>query len=267
MENCINSIVEDTEPAGNVSMRWVEISQFGFLFSIDSNSGATTTNLTPEQRQQVINECVQAMISPADLARRWNCNADTIRTWVREAGLTLPKLYKKSIFPVARDGGLVVHEGGKNDAENNLTKTKTKTKLDNSKTFKMVFCHLEFLRSSSSPDLHLTQLAAFPFPAAPDHLSVFLPVVPPVLVEYLDHYKVGGDLMQTLTMIREGSDTFLFRPPILVEEVQRVVCVPESAALRTFLDFLEMIGPNIILVSVILKIVCEFIYSSLGRVR
>ena len=26
MENCINSIVEDTEPAGNVSMRWVEIS-------------------------------------------------------------------------------------------------------------------------------------------------------------------------------------------------------------------------------------------------
>ena len=125
---------------------------------------------------------------------------------------------------------------------------KAKIKLDASKTFKMVFCHLEFLRSSSSPDLHLTQLAAFPFPAAPDHLSVFLPVVPPVLAEYLDHYKVGGDLMQTLTMTREGRDTFLFRPPILVEEVQRVVCVPENEALRTFLDFLEMIGPNIILV-------------------
>ena len=54
--------------------------------------------------------------------------------------------------------------------------------------------------------------------------------------------------MQTLTMTREGSDTFLFRPPILVEEVQRVVCVPESEALRIFLDFLEIIGPNIILV-------------------
>jgi len=145
-----------------------------------------------------------------------------------------------------RDGGLVVHVGGKNDTEEKLAKTSSK--FDKNKTFKMVFCHLEFLRSTSSPALHLTQLAAYPYPSAPDHLSVFLPIVPPVLAEYLDHYKVGGDLMQTLTMTREGRDTFLFRPPILVEEVQRVVCVPESAALCTFLDFLEMIGPNIILV-------------------
>ena len=223
-------------------------SHYCFLFSFDSNTGAITENLDPELRQKIINECVQAMISPTDLARRWNCNADTIRTWVREAGLTLPKQYKKSIFPVCKDVGLVVNEGGKNDADNKQTRTKTNTKLDNSKTYKMVFCHLEFLRISSSPDLHLTQLAACPFPAAPDYLSVFIPVVPPVLVEYLDHYKVGGDLMQSLTMVREGSDTFLFRPPVLVEEVQRVVCVPERAALRTFLDFLEMIGPNIILV-------------------
>jgi len=63
------------------------------------NSGLTTKNLTPEQRQQIINECVEEMISPTDLARKWNCNADTIRTWVRKAGLTLPKQYKKSIYP------------------------------------------------------------------------------------------------------------------------------------------------------------------------
>ena len=63
------------------------------------NSGLTTKNLTPEQRQQIINECVEDMISPTDLARKWNCNADTIRTWVRKAGLTLPKQYKKSIYP------------------------------------------------------------------------------------------------------------------------------------------------------------------------
>ena len=142
--------------------------------------------------------------------------------------------------------------------------TKAKMKLNNSKTFRMVFCHLEFLRSSASPDLHLTQLAADPFPARPDHLSFFLPVAPPVLAEYLDHYKVGGDLMQTLTMTREGSDTFLFRPPILVEEVQRVVCVPESEALHTFLDFLEIIGPNIILVvkSEYYSLVFDYINSS-----
>ena len=70
-----------------------------FLFFINSNSGLTTKNLTPEQRQQIINECVEEMISPTDLARKWNCNADTIRTWVRKAGLTLPKQYKKSIYP------------------------------------------------------------------------------------------------------------------------------------------------------------------------
>ena len=55
---------------------------------------STTKNLTPEQRQQIIKECVEDLISPTDLARKWNCNADTIRTWVRKAGLTLPKQYK-----------------------------------------------------------------------------------------------------------------------------------------------------------------------------
>ena len=55
--------------------------------------------MTPEQREQIIKECVEEKISPADLARKWNCNKDTIRSWVRKAGLTLPKDYKKSIVP------------------------------------------------------------------------------------------------------------------------------------------------------------------------
>ena len=49
-------------------------------------------------------------------------------------------------------------------------------------------------------------------------------------------------------MTREDKNTFLFRPTVLVEEVQRVVCLTESAALHTFLDYLEKIGPNVILV-------------------
>ena len=112
---------------------------------------------------------------------------------------------------------------------------------------KFVFCHLEFLRSSPSPDLHLTQLAA----VSPDHHPpLFLPVVPPVLAEYLDNYKLGGDLMQVLNMTRdlEGKNTFLFRPTVLVEKVQRVICVPEKEALRSLLDFLDGLGPNITLV-------------------
>ena len=75
-------------------------------------------------------------------------------------------------------------------------------------------------------------------------------MVPPVLAEYLDNFKLGGDLMQSLTMTRDPEDknTFLFRPTVLVEDVPRVVCVPEKEALCSFLKFLEDLGPNIILV-------------------
>ena len=117
---------------------------------------------------------------------------------------------------------------------------------DMNNKYKLVFCHLEFLRSSTSPALHLTQLAACISSDATS--SIFLPVSPPVLAEYLDNYKLSGDLMQTLTMTREDQGTFLFRPPVLVEEVQRVVCLPENEALQLFLDFLQANGPNIILV-------------------
>ena len=117
---------------------------------------------------------------------------------------------------------------------------------DMNNKYKLVFCHLEFLRSSTCPALHLTQLAACISSDATS--SIFLPVAPPVLVEYLDNYKLSGDLMQTLTMTREDQGTFLFRPPVLVEEVQRVVCLPENEALQLFLDFLQANGPNIILV-------------------
>ena len=123
------------------------------------------------------------------------------------------------------------------------------------KASKFVFCHLEFLRSSSSPDLHLTQLAA----VSPDnHLPIFLPVVPPVLAQYLDNYKLGGDLMQALTMTRdlEDKNTFLFRPTVLVEEVRRVVCVPEQEALRSFLNFFDGLGRNIILVVILNFYIC-----------
>ena len=37
-------------------------------------------------------------MSPADLAKKWQCNPDTIRTWVRKAGKVLPKSYKKSNY-------------------------------------------------------------------------------------------------------------------------------------------------------------------------
>ena len=123
--------------------------------------------------------------------------------------------------------------------------TKTRRKCDSDKTYKIVFFHLEFLRSSTSPDLHLTQLAAC---NAED--SLFVPVLPSILPEYLDKYKVCGDLMKTLTMMRKDDGSFLFRPPILVDKAQEegVPCASEAEALSSFMDMLDRAGPNIILV-------------------
>ena len=53
-------------------------------------------NLTVEQRSRIVAECCEDLVSPTDLARKWNCNADSIRTWVRKAGRQLPKQYKKA---------------------------------------------------------------------------------------------------------------------------------------------------------------------------
>ena len=84
---------------------------------------------------------------------------------------------------LARDTGEVVEGQGK--------------VADETKSPKFVFCHLEFLRSASSPNPHLTQLAAV---STDDRSPLFLPVFPPGLAEYLDDYKLSGDLMQALTM-------------------------------------------------------------------
>ena len=131
--------------------------------------------------------------------------------------------------------------------EGEVVEVLDKDGAEKGKASKLVFCHLEFLRSSYSPNLHLTQLAAV---SMDHHSPVFLPIVPPVLAEYLDNYRLGGDLMQALTMTRdlEDKNTFLFRPTVLVKEVPRVTCVPEKEALCSFLKFLENLGPNIILV-------------------
>ena len=126
--------------------------------------------------------------------------------------------------------------------------TKRPFAWDVGKNYKMIFCHLEFLCSSNSPDLHLTQLAACSSSSSSDTTSIFLPVAPTVLANYLDNFKLSGDLMQTLTMVKDEQGTFLFRPSVLVEDVQRVECLPEIEALAAFLDFLKDNGPNIILV-------------------
>ena len=76
----------------------VSCTQFLLKFRTPHNTGQATKMLTSEQKSQIINECVEDMISPVDLAKKWGCNPDTIRAWVRKAGKVLPKTYKKSAF-------------------------------------------------------------------------------------------------------------------------------------------------------------------------
>ena len=98
--------------------------------------------------------------------------------------------------------------------------------------------------------MHLTQLAA----TTPTS-TLFRAIVPPVLAHYLDHYRIGGELLRALNMVREEA-TFLFRPPVLVEQVERVECVREEEALVAFLDKLEGLGKGVVLVGVDEDTVC-----------
>ena len=54
-------------------------------------------------------------------------------------------------------------------------------------------------------------------------------------------------IMRTLNLI-ENKGSYIFRPSVLVENTPGIEYVDEDQALRTFLDFLDMIGSNITLV-------------------
>ena len=66
------------------------------------SNASNTKNLTQQQRDQIISECVDEQISPMELGKKWGCSPDTIRHWVKKAGKTLPKTYKKTEYSDSR---------------------------------------------------------------------------------------------------------------------------------------------------------------------
>ena len=64
-----------------------------------TDTAPRTRGLTSDQRQQIVKECVEDRISPSDLAKKWGCSPDSIRTWVRKSGQNLPESYKKPSKP------------------------------------------------------------------------------------------------------------------------------------------------------------------------
>ena len=49
-----------------------------------------TKMVTKIEKIQIIDECVNGKISPSGLSKKYQVNPDTIRTWVRKAGMKLP---------------------------------------------------------------------------------------------------------------------------------------------------------------------------------
>ena len=181
-----------------------------------------------EKQQWMIKECVEEGIGVATVIDRWKWgfgkeDAEDMVKMVEEEGLELPKQNVAAIYPESPF---------------------------RPKTCKLIFCHLELLSHSSSPTIYLTQLAAT---NSNGFCNVFLPVLPPVLTSLLHEYK-GGNLTDALKMTREDKNTFRFCGEISSFECTERFhpvgpkCIQEEEALELFFKFLELAGPNVVLV-------------------
>ena len=66
-----------------------------FVLTRSQDHGQDTKNLTEEQRLQICSEVVHWHYSPTEVGKKWNIDPDTMRKWIRQKGLKLPKSYKK----------------------------------------------------------------------------------------------------------------------------------------------------------------------------
>ena len=113
--------------------------------------------------------------------------------------------------------------------------------------FNIVSVHMELFRSNKHSWINLTQIGCVVH-GSDD--SFFRSIKPSGLEEYLDCYKLGGDLLQALHMTREEDRTFLFRTRFeSVKMSNKVVCVNECDALRSFVSYLSKY-PNCVIIGV-----------------
>jgi len=137
--------------------------------------------------------------------------------------------------------------------KNKKTGKKSKTSLEKSDQdlypgkYNIISVHVELLRSSQNLSTSLTQIGCEAF-GSDD--SFFRSIKPSCLEEYLDCYKLGGDLLQAVHMTREEDGTFLFRERFEdVEKSNKVVCVEESEALGSLRAYLQKY-PNCVILGV-----------------
>jgi len=83
-----------------------------------------SNQLTEDQKNQIIQECVEDRVSPLVLAKKWKCSDTSIRVWVRKAGKQLPVKYKTRVFEYIRDNNVDV-------SDDTITTKLTKRKCSN----------------------------------------------------------------------------------------------------------------------------------------
>lgn len=50
-----------------------------------------------EEKDEIVAECLETLVSPNELGKKYGATADTIRGWIKKAGKELPKNYKRTV--------------------------------------------------------------------------------------------------------------------------------------------------------------------------
>ena len=123
--------------------------------------------------------------------------------------------------------------------------------IDEETKYNFVFIEIETILASNSHRKEITQIGGFKENTIGNSdAQFFKAIVSNKLDYYLENYKLGGDLLQTLHMQKNDCGSFEFRNQFLIPEDDRQViqCVNESEAFQDLSSYLAFVE-NCILVS------------------
>ena len=151
--------------------------------------------------------------------------------------------YKKSEDDAAKEIIKVIGD----DNRRNIGVNKTKDATDNNKfdfspkeEYTIVAIHIETFKTKSSQNVDLCQIGCSVI-GKNSQKSFFRPIIPSSLPQFLDNYKMEGDLLKVLHMVNVDMDRFEFREKMeeIKEEQYKKFCVSEKMALKELGTFLK----------------------------
>ena len=155
------------------------------------------------------------------------CSAlcDNKRKYSSEDSDKEPLLKHKMSRRMTSDKALATND----NTDNTFVKPKdTKSPMLKAGTYPIVSTHIELFRSNKSHSSKLTQVSCLVSGLDSGSASFFRAIKPWGLENYLDNYKLGGDLLKALHMTREEDGKFLYRSQFeTVEEDDKIVCFEE----------------------------------------